>query len=172
MDKLKYFIAGAIVLALAAFAVLFLFMFFTSSRTYEYNGKKYKVGQAFPSDDGCNSCSFDKEGRMICTLMACNDSTPPIDDQKVDIQFEYKDNAYTYTGTVEKPTPCDKVMTDTLIKESYPEQVDLRITITSSDQICAQVISKEDIQGEIKVSSEAVIDVYLNGELIKADAAK
>ncbi len=170
MGKYKFLILSLIVIVLAAFAVILYVLFLNSSKVYEYAGKKYKVGQSFPSDDGCNTCSFDKNGQMACTLMACNDSSTPPETTAVDMQFKYEGDVYKYSGTVEKPTPCHKIQTDIVIKESYPEQVDIKITTTASDQICVQVISEEEISGEIKVSEDAVIDIYLNGELIKANA--
>ena len=37
-----------------------------------YNGKTYKNGDGFDSDDGCNICSC-SDGRVQCTLRACRD---------------------------------------------------------------------------------------------------
>lgn len=36
-----------------------------------YDGKQYRVGQTFPSDDGCNTCSCERGGQVACTLRAC-----------------------------------------------------------------------------------------------------
>lgn len=36
-----------------------------------YGGKTYKVGESFPSTDGCNSCACTAEG-VACTLKACD----------------------------------------------------------------------------------------------------
>ena len=85
----------------------------------------------------------------------------------LDITFSYDNNAYKYTGIVQKPTPCHEVSTEVVIRESYPEQVDLNVDIDNTDQICAQVIEEEEISGEIPVSKDATIQVYLNGELVQ-----
>ena len=37
----------------------------------DYNGKHYDAGSAFPSSDGCNSCSCSDNGQVACTLRAC-----------------------------------------------------------------------------------------------------
>lgn len=42
-----------------------------STVTCKYNGKVYKAGENFKSFDGCNTCSCDKYGRVICTKRAC-----------------------------------------------------------------------------------------------------
>ncbi len=35
-----------------------------------YNGQKYKSGDSFMAEDGCNSCGCEG-GQVACTLMAC-----------------------------------------------------------------------------------------------------
>ncbi|MBI4509230.1 MAG: protease complex subunit PrcB family protein [Deltaproteobacteria bacterium] len=37
----------------------------------EYNGRRYKVGESFPADDGCNRCSCLESGFVACTERAC-----------------------------------------------------------------------------------------------------
>ncbi len=39
--------------------------------TCEQDGTTYNVGDSFPADDGCNSCSCTDGGEIACTLMAC-----------------------------------------------------------------------------------------------------
>ncbi|XP_062598219.1 papilin-like [Saccostrea cucullata] len=36
-----------------------------------YNGRKYKVGERFPSEDGCNTCTCNSNGGVGCTEKAC-----------------------------------------------------------------------------------------------------
>lgn len=38
-----------------------------------YEGDRHDVGDAFPSTDGCNSCSCGNDGQVACTLRACID---------------------------------------------------------------------------------------------------
>jgi len=37
----------------------------------ELDGKHFRVGESFPSSDGCNTCNCVSNGRTICTLRAC-----------------------------------------------------------------------------------------------------
>nr|XP_022312348.1 four-domain proteases inhibitor-like isoform X3 [Crassostrea virginica] len=37
----------------------------------EYNGRRYRVGEGFPSSDGCNTCTCGTSGQVGCTEMAC-----------------------------------------------------------------------------------------------------
>jgi len=50
--------------------------------------------------------------------------------------------------------------------ESFPEQVRIDLTIIEPepDVICAQVIQMQEFSGELKVSKDAIVSVYLNGE--------
>jgi len=41
------------------------------AKTCKMGDKTYTVGQTFPSDDGCNTCSCDPDGNIACTAMAC-----------------------------------------------------------------------------------------------------
>ena len=36
-----------------------------------YNGKEYEVGDSFPAEDGCNTCSCGSDLMVACTSMAC-----------------------------------------------------------------------------------------------------
>jgi pacifastin inhibitor LCMII len=36
-----------------------------------YDGMTYEIGDSFPADDGCNTCSCDADGSVACTEMAC-----------------------------------------------------------------------------------------------------
>jgi len=42
-----------------------------SSVTCTLNDKTYKVGESFPSADGCNTCSCTEDSSIVCTSMAC-----------------------------------------------------------------------------------------------------
>ena len=37
----------------------------------DYDGKHYNAGEGFPATDGCNKCSCQDNGRVVCTLIAC-----------------------------------------------------------------------------------------------------
>jgi len=37
----------------------------------DYDGAHYRAGESFPSSDGCNQCSCQKDGTVVCTLRAC-----------------------------------------------------------------------------------------------------
>lgn len=77
----------------------------------------------------------------------------------------YADGKISYAGTIEKPTPCDTLRVEELILESYPEQVIIDIIIEKSDMMCAQVISYEDVLGEIELANPpSSVTIRFQGE--------
>lgn len=46
-----------------------------SSTTCTLNDKIYKVGESFPSADGCNTCSCSENGSIACTEKACESTS-------------------------------------------------------------------------------------------------
>ena len=174
MKKILILLSVFLLVALVSVLVYF-FVYKNLTQKFEYNGKFYRPGEGFIHEDGCNSCSFDRKGAMMCTLIACNDNDGTddngsgVDEETVDLTFTYEDGKYLYSGTVQKPTPCDTIEVDAVIRESFPEQVTLAITTKPSDGICAQVISEETIEGEIAVSQQAVIEVTYNGKVVEGE---
>jgi hypothetical protein len=37
-----------------------------------YGGRSYDVGNSFPAQDGCNTCSCEPNGNVACTLLGCD----------------------------------------------------------------------------------------------------
>ncbi len=139
-------------------------MLYQANRTYEYNGQQYRAGESFRDVEGCNTCSFDANGQLQCTLMACDiDGVRP--DEPIDIEFSYANGAYSYSATIQKPTPCHTVESDVIVRESLPEQVDVRFVVKDSGEMCIQVIDEETVTGEILVSEAALIRVFVNDQV-------
>jgi hypothetical protein len=160
-SKTIFLLTALIFLALAAG----IYYFIESTRQFEYDGRWYSAGETFMDTDGCNSCSFDKKGQLQCTLMACGTDAIPPEEGLIDINFNYEDGAYTYRGTIQTPTPCHTVETEQVIREIFPEDVDLKFTIQDSGEICIQVMGSERISGQIPVSEGATIKVFVNDTL-------
>lgn len=152
------------VISLIVLSAVIGVLLFQANRTYEYDGQQYRAGESFRDIEGCNTCSFDANGQLQCTLLACYpDGLPPED--TVDIKLNYKAGAYIYKGTLQKPTPCHEVESEVVVRESFPEQVDLRFTVKDSGQSCIQVIEEAVVTGEIRVSKEASIRVFVNNKI-------
>ncbi len=75
----------------------------------------------------------------------------------------YTEGDIVYNLTQTKPTPCHEIILDEQIMESYPEQIRLDIQIRDTGEICAQVISEEQLDGRISLGHRpASVEVRVN----------
>ncbi|KXK26483.1 MAG: hypothetical protein TR69_WS6001000487 [candidate division WS6 bacterium OLB20] len=85
------------------------------------------------------------------------------EERGISVEFSYGNGRYYYYGTVTTPTPCHKVLVDTRIAESFPEQVTMDVTVEATDAVCAQVIAEQVFSGEIQVSEQASLTLLFEG---------
>lgn len=90
------------------------------------------------------------------------DKNTPQSITKDDFTFEYTytgNNLWSYTVKGTLPNPCYTISTDSIVAESYPEQVYVTSTITppKQDQVCAQVIKDVNEIGEFTASENATV---------------
>jgi len=80
--------------------------------------------------------------------------------EDLNLEYEYKeDNTWEYIVTGTLPNPCYKITTESIVAESYPEQVTVKAIVTppAEDEICAQAIKNVNETGEFQASEEAFI---------------
>ena len=82
------------------------------------------------------------------------------------VQLFYEDGVYNAKGTIKLPDPCYDINTDVVVKESYPEQVDIMIKTDRRDEVCESVITEKDFNVEFEASENAQIQAVLDGEKI------
>jgi len=123
-----------------------------------YAGMKYEQAVA-PSSENTSTASAKPNGSQVGwkTLVQTNQIT---------VKTKYEGGVLKYAGTVQIPTPCYKLKDETVVLESFPEQVQIRLAVVQTRGICAQVITNKEFSGQVKVSEKAVISVFLNGEKI------
>jgi len=83
-----------------------------------------------------------------------------------DISFDYYykgNNLWQYNVTGTLPNPCYTISVESIVMESYPEQVIVRSTITKpdADVICTQVIQEVDEEGEFEASEQAIVSIEM-----------
>ena len=105
-----------------------------------------------PSPDFCINGdiipgSIDENGCQMPPKCQINDSL--FEETSGNLYVKYDNGILNYKITVEKPTPCYKIIKDERIMESYPVQVAVDLTLESSDEMCVQVISEEIVEGTI-----------------------
>lgn len=126
-----------------------------------YAGMKYQQAIAPPSQEvpnGTKPNGSDQTGWKTI-----------VDSDQVTVKTKYEAGVLKYSGTVQLPTPCHKLKEESLVMESYPEQVQIRLTIQDPGPgtFCAQVITQKEFSGQVQVSEKAVVSVYLNGEKVE-----
>lgn len=93
-----------------------------------------------------------------------------VQNNRIIVKTKYESGKLKYIGTVQAPTACYKPKVETIVLESYPEQVELRVSVLTDknigSDICAQVITEKPIAGEIAVSENATVSVYLDGKKV------
>jgi len=87
---------------------------------------------------------------------------------KVTFQKSYEDNLLKYRGTAEVPSPCHNLKQETKVMESFPEQVRIDLTVENPTpgNVCSQQITQKEFSGEIKVSENAKLTVFLDGKKV------
>ncbi len=74
------------------------------------------------------------------------------------------DTGHVIVGEVTLPTPCDLLEVTPLVRESYPEQVELQFSIINTAEMCAQVISTQRFRADVTASPEATFTATYNGQ--------
>ncbi len=100
--------------------------------------------------------------------------TTVADTEKITAQTKHESGTLRYKGTAQVPTACYKLKDETTVLESFPEQVQIRISVGQTKSstpdaigVCAQVITDLEFSGQVQVSKDAVVTVFLDGEQIK-----
>ncbi len=129
-----------------------------------YLGMKYQEALSPPS----STSYLINPGAPNSSSSATKNATQTINKDGVTISITNKDGTLTYSGTVEFPTPCYKLNVDSIVAESYPEQVQIKLTTEPQNrgEFCAAVLTKKTFSGTVKVSASAKVYIYLNDQKI------
>ncbi len=84
--------------------------------------------------------------------------------EKDGFKLEYKyvgESTWDYRITGSLPNPCYDVKVDSLVRESYPEQVVFNLTVVGpkKDVVCAQVIKEYSYRGVFNASEKASVEM-------------
>lgn len=86
------------------------------------------------------------------------------------IEESFQDSLHTLSGVVLAPTPCHQVtVSDVLIAESYPEQVQISLEVASGNDICAQVITEKPFAVSFNASKEATVTFSVNSQAVSPE---
>lgn len=88
------------------------------------------------------------------------DTVQEISEDEFNLEYTYIDeNLWRYTVTGTLPNPCYTISTESIVMESYPEQVTIKSTVTppDTDMACIQVIQEVYEEGEFIASKQAQV---------------
>ena len=113
---------------------------------------------------GCGFSRFWKDSNISIGNNNNNDMNTPLVSKKDNFSLTSTyigNNNWEYTVTGQLPTPCHKADVQSLVAESYPEQVFIVITVKEPqpDIICTQVIQEFEYEGTFTASENATVSL-------------
>ncbi len=82
----------------------------------------------------------------------------------------YEDGVLYYDAVLDKPTPCHVVEVEETISDVL--RVDFVTSVNETDEICAQVITPEEISREVEMEMPMTILVYIDGVLASEESVE
>ncbi len=73
----------------------------------------------------------------------------------IDAKHFYIDGVHTFVGEMTMPTPCDLLEVNSVVQESYPEQVRLDFTVINNSKTCEQIATNQRFMISVTASPEA-----------------
>ena len=84
--------------------------------------------------------------------------------ETITAKHQYKNGKHIVAGEANSPTPCDILSASATVTKSLPEQVTINFTSTSTDSLCAQVITSNRFKVEFSASENATVKATWNGK--------
>ena len=100
-------------------------------------------------------------------------TVPVLDDIKypditrIDAKHFFEDGTHTIVGEIVFPTPCDLLSWDTVILESFPEQVAISFSVVNYSEACAAVVTPQRFKISFDVSENASIRAKFLGRTVE-----
>ncbi len=85
----------------------------------------------------------------------------------ITLRHQMSDDMHQYTGTIDLPTPCTSLATETQVTYARPPQVKLMLTTTQGEEICAQVITESEFSFAVSSAEAPSIIAHINGEEVR-----
>lgn len=82
---------------------------------------------------------------------------------RIDAKHFFIDGVHTVVGEIIMPTPCDLLESETVVMESFPEQVVIDFSVINTAEMCSQVVTAQRFLAEFSASSEATIRARFMG---------
>lgn len=111
-------------------------------------------------------------GSIVYNLLLAKSNDEPVEnetfvleEEDFNLEYQYKgENLWQYTVTGQIPNPCYNVLVESMVAESYPEQVTIKISVSEPDTslMCTQVIQEIEEMGEFQASPDAQVTMSVD----------
>jgi len=84
---------------------------------------------------------------------------------EIPVLHQYRHGAHIYVGELEVPSICHRIDAESIVRESYPEQVSINLSVlTDGEGSCEQRETLKRFKVAFQASPEARVSVFLDGE--------
>lgn len=87
--------------------------------------------------------------------------------KRIEAKHYFIDGLHTFVGEIEMPTPCDLIDVNSMVRESFPEQVQIDFTVINNSQECVDVITAQRFLVEARASKEASVSASFMGRVVE-----
>ena len=101
------------------------------------------------------------------TVIVEEEEVPYPDVTRIDAKHYFIDGKHTFVGQVQLPTTCDLLEADSVVMESFPEQIRLDFNVINNAEACAQVVTEQRFSVSAEASSEATVTATFMGRDIE-----
>ncbi len=86
---------------------------------------------------------------------------------RIDGKHFFIDGVHTVVGEVAMPTPCDLLEVESIIAESFPEQITLDFSVINNAEFCADVITQQRFKVSATASEGATFKALFENRVIE-----
>lgn len=90
--------------------------------------------------------------------------------QQDSLTHTFEDGVHTIAGVMVLPTPCHQIVADTMIAESFPEQVSIVISVPEDEGVCIQVLEDRSFSVDVEVSRDATFSITTENRTLSVPA--
>lgn len=104
-----------------------------------------------------------KDLRLLLPSSSHEALTPLIE---IPVLHQYRHGAHAFVGELSVPSTCDRVEGESIVRESYPEQVSINLSVfkNESEGACEERATLRRFKVAFQASPEARIGVTLDGK--------
>ncbi|MCE9644240.1 hypothetical protein K8Q93_03300 [Candidatus Parcubacteria bacterium] len=83
---------------------------------------------------------------------------------EIPVLHQYRHGAHIYVGELDVPSTCHRIDAESIVRESYPEQVSINLSVLTDGDSCEQRQTLKRFKVAFQASPEARVSVFLDGK--------